>query len=278
MSKLPPEIDSLLWAVAESNDPSAVTDFERRYPAHRRELFKRIAMVRDLRAAKHAISGSSAAGLAIPVFRPTAAAKGLLISHAMIASVGAAAILSAAIGIYAYTSRPEPTPPDTIVLSRTPSEGGPHGSRTMIGDPDQHFDRVDKPVKPYCAPGAPKGSALPPAASTSEAATDTQPPPLPVEFQKPVTMHVTRARLSKILDELASQAQIDIQVAPGSPDPEVRVDYDFTKAADVLDDMGRRFEFTAFSEGGSKILIIPAVDQKTGHGGFVHGSVFDANR
>jgi len=49
MRNIPPEIDSLIWHIADKADASAVADFSHRYPAYRADLMKRISTVRALR-------------------------------------------------------------------------------------------------------------------------------------------------------------------------------------------------------------------------------------
>src|ERR1700722_1257508 len=49
---LPPDIDRLLWEVAESQNPPPSDDFEKRFPQLVIELGKRIKLVRELRDAR----------------------------------------------------------------------------------------------------------------------------------------------------------------------------------------------------------------------------------
>lgn len=49
---LPQEIDELIWLTAESNDESAIKDFEERYPQYRAELATRRVMIEVMRKSK----------------------------------------------------------------------------------------------------------------------------------------------------------------------------------------------------------------------------------
>ncbi len=50
--RIPPEIDEMLWATAESSEERVVQEFERRYPQYRAELARRRAMLEALRKAR----------------------------------------------------------------------------------------------------------------------------------------------------------------------------------------------------------------------------------
>ena len=69
MSKqqIPPAIDEMLWAAAESDAPGLKSDFERRYPEFRAELATRIAMVDVLKKSRPV---GSVAPFRIPIESP----------------------------------------------------------------------------------------------------------------------------------------------------------------------------------------------------------------
>ena len=51
-SRIPVEIDNLIWTLAETQNKTAIDEFNRRHPQYRADLTKRIEMVGGLKAAK----------------------------------------------------------------------------------------------------------------------------------------------------------------------------------------------------------------------------------
>src|SRR5690349_8339480 len=51
MRRIAPEVERLMWLVAENRDPKAIADFELRFPELKGELAKHMAMVSGLRTA-----------------------------------------------------------------------------------------------------------------------------------------------------------------------------------------------------------------------------------
>ena len=70
MKKIAPDIDQLMWTIAETGDQRAIDDFEGRFPDLKYELGKRILVLRELRQARQA----GAAPRAVPHFEPRAPA------------------------------------------------------------------------------------------------------------------------------------------------------------------------------------------------------------
>ena len=66
-SKIPQEIDQLMWSVAEEGSVNALNEFEQRYPEHKFELARRLTMVRELKGAK---KGKPEVVVRAPRFQP----------------------------------------------------------------------------------------------------------------------------------------------------------------------------------------------------------------
>ncbi|MBI3722315.1 MAG: hypothetical protein HY248_07145 [Fimbriimonas ginsengisoli] len=75
-----------------------------------------------------------------------------------------------------------------------------------------------------------------------------------------MTIHVVSASMQSVLEAISSHALLDLFIAPGTPNPDIRVDYIDMSPMAILQDMGKRFGFTALEEGSDTVLIVPAID------------------
>ena len=50
--RIAPDVDKLMWTLAESGQPLAVEDFQGRFPELKVELSRRVQLMQDLRNAK----------------------------------------------------------------------------------------------------------------------------------------------------------------------------------------------------------------------------------
>lgn len=244
MKNTPPEIEALIWSIAESGDPQAVSEFENRFPQHRLELLKRMNAVQELRKAK------GSAPLPMSYFRPTP--QSAPIQKFGRIGVTACALVGVAIASYwasskLLTPKPLSTPPGT-------SQSGAQNQPALASR--EPFGESASEVRPKKAV-AEDESHLGMAPANPSPITPSR---MPTRAEKPITIHVERANLQTLLDGLAQQAGWTLELAPGTPNPEVRVDYDDVSPTDILKDMGKRFGFTAFDEGSNHILVIPARD------------------
>jgi len=229
MKRIPPEIDSLMWAVAESNDTKAISDFEVRYPEHRYELGKRLGMVRGLRGARPSESAR--------VFEPRLATP-IPTRPKWVIALGACGLVGLAIASYygtSWTMPRQPKKPVAPVVKLDPprSDGG------------VQYQPPKREVTPLVVPERPK----------------IDPVPETPAYLKPQNLQLAEAPLQTALQLLASQSGLQISFAPGMPNPRVTVDYQSQSAIAVLKDMGEQFGFTAFDQGNSSVLIIPAVQK-----------------
>ena len=239
MSQAPPEIEALIWSIAESGDPQAVSEFETRFPEHRLELLRRVNAVQELRKAKGRVPSQARVFVPSPPRAP----------FARLGRFGFGAVALSGVAFASYWI-------STNYFSGAPSAGQ---SPPSVADRSGHIRHsqaaeVGEPMHPVNRESTENGTPLP---------TNPSPIPptrLPTPSERPLTLHIERADLQTVLDGLAEQAGWQLEMAPGTPNPEVRVDYDNVPAIQILQDMGRRFGFTPFDEGNHKILIVPARD------------------
>ncbi len=252
MIRPPAQVDSLMWAVAEKRDPQAIADFTERFPHLQGELTKRIRMVERFKGAR------VPAAMSIPAFRVQVHPKPHLTPKWVIGGVSLASLAVASYVVTASLSKPEPAPEEvgTIIQRPAPSRerGRRHVVRPILGEREgmmvRSLPRPDETEK------GPDGT---------EKAEST--PPLPAQ-QRPFSIHVQRATLKTIIEAVCEQAELKVIIAPGMLNPEIRIDYENTSPTSILQDLGARYGFTAFDEGGGTLLVIPAIDKQKGSGGY----------
>jgi hypothetical protein len=228
--KIPPEIDRLMWAVAEANDPKALDDFEARYPMYRYELGKRLSMLRGLRGARPTE--------AVRVFEPRYATSSPLRPR-WVYAVGALCLASLAVASYFGTA---------LMLPRNPK---PIAAPLVRIDPP----RVDGGVEYVPAPENPTPQVVP-------VRPRIDPVPQTPAYLKPQNLQLDEAPLQTALQLLAAQSGLRIEFAPGMANPKISIDYRGQSAIEILKDMGEQFGFTAFDQGDRSVLVVPAVEKE----------------
>jgi hypothetical protein len=242
VSHTPEELERLMWSVAESEDPNAINEFGDRFPHLRTELVKRMSMVRQLRGA--AKPGTPVRQ--IPKFenrpvRPAPVQPSVWIGSGLVL----AAVAAAAFVVTRSLTRPPviPEAPFSVKIDAPP-----------LPDPGIKY-REAPPVAPAPAPPATKPEAV---------ATEEHDP-----AQVPQTVKFDRIRLASAIKAVAASGGLELELAPNLADPYVRIEYRGYSALDILQDMGKRFGFTAFDDGPHRVLIIPARDSQTVKSGSV---------
>lgn len=232
MKRIHPDIDKMLWLVAESADPHAVADFSNRFPEHALELGKRIAMVRDLKGA-----GARATHEAVPPrFRAPAHPAGP--RPRFVWALGAAALACLGVASYYLASRAfagsAPEPKGTV------SQGQPLTPETVT----------------YRGPSYDPPKADPNSPTPAE--------PEIAAYLKPQSVSSAGITLSEALEIIARTCSLKLEVAPGVNEKQVSINYANMTGFEMLEDLGPRCGFTSFDEGSGKVLIIPAIEESGG--------------
>lgn len=234
MSRVPREVDQLMWLVAEDGDPKAIDEFGLRYPDLRSEMSRRLQMVRQLRGAKQTHSLIAQ----IPRFEaPAARSAGMPGRLAW----GIAAVALAALGFASFQV-----------------------SRSFLSSPKpRHIEpssSIESPLGPVSQSQIPPRTQAPVEPTPS---TVFQQPPttkdVPVSATR-VTIKESRVRLLAAIERIARLCSLQIEIAPGMPNPEIVMDYNRMTGLEMLQDMGPRFGFTALEEGSGKLLIVPVLE------------------
>lgn len=240
MKGIPPEIDQLLWAVAEDESPAAGDEFVKRYPALAGELARRRQMIRGLRGGR--IVAERAEPFAAPKFQPrpvTTPASPRTVG--LVTALGLAAVAVAAYTVTLFaTPKPEVKRPPAPVRQVPLAPVTPRGEITYRQPEEQSLPKV------------PPTGVVPPAPS---------PAPEEASTLKPVSFHVQQANILNVFAMLGAQAKMKIMPAPGFPRITLNADYEGLNAIEILQDLGHKHGFTAFDQGDGSILVIPAVDE-----------------
>lgn len=235
MRKIAPEVEELMWTLAEHRDPDAIDEFGQRYPDLRGELGKRLALTTSLVGAR--ITGSSE----IPRFRPKALPPPIWTRPAAIAGAGVA-LACLAFGSYYLTSalatpRVSERPP--VVIQQQPDA------------PREAQDRGGPKVLPDGR--LPQGGAAPGTTAGSIAE-------LPKHL-RPQTLSIKSGRFQDVIALLGQYCGLQIEM-PDMPaelaDALVEASYQDMAPIAMLEDLGAKHGFSAFYEGGNKILLVPA--------------------
>jgi hypothetical protein len=237
--RLPPDIDRMLWEIAESQDSNAYDDFEARFPQLVGELGKRIQLVRELRDAR-----SSGSHRAVPHFDRRVPTR-LGPQPKAILAMAFATLACLAIGAYVVTGR---LANSAHVIPPIP---------VPLGPPSSGF--IENPLSNPPRTESTGGQEIP---KTPDYTSKLSPPTEVAPYLKPQNVRIDRAKLQIAILAVATNGKLEVEFAPNMPNPDIRMDYRNMSAVDILKDLGPRFGFTAFREGGNKILIVPQVDPK----------------
>lgn len=230
-SRIPQDVERLMWIVAESSDPKAIADFESRFPEFGPELAKRRRMVTDLKGAKTVQPTETR----IPAFhlRNNSAApapKGMWI-------VGGIALAALSVAAYSVTMKSHPPVlPKVEPVNMAPIENPP----TTVYTPPKQPTQPQTQQPPFQNP--------------------TSPQPQVNNQDQPKTLKLSNTSLLAALKMVGEMAGYRVDIAPGFEDQQVSIDYVQTTTSEMLKDLGMRYGFTAFDQGDGSIIIVPAID------------------
>lgn len=260
--RIEPDVDSLMWTVAEGSNPHAVDDFEARFPDLKAELSKRVKLLSGLRSAK---------SLYVPAVRP-AFTPHLLASRRQRftkpALVGAMLLLGAVLAVATFsvasfigTREAEKAYKQESIdmhngacIPATPGKFNPSTARSYQARPATSTTGAPSvPDVPQSqGQNAPASES---SANTSQAAQGAL--SAPNDDLSPVQVKLLQVPLSQALQFVGSKAGLQVELAPGMPNPTVDVDYSNMSAASILRAMGAKYGFRALNQGQGKVLAVP---------------------
>jgi hypothetical protein len=232
--RIPPDVERLMWLVAESAEPGAALDFQRRFPELSAELAQRRRMVADLKGAKNPIASEHA----IPSFRPRSAVAMPQASRGiwLAGTVALAALAVASYSVTKWVANPVPklSPPPVVRTDNPTGDGGVVFGPKQIGTPE---------------PKTPQPETV-----------NQQPAQEVPRTEQAKSLKLSNTSLVAALKMIGSNAGYNVDVAPGFADQTVSIDYVDYTTTEMLRDLGSRYNFTAFDQGDGTIIIVPAVD------------------
>ena len=231
--KLPPELDELMWQIAEQGDAKAFDEFQDRYPEYMPEMLKRSSMVRGLKGSRpaHALRKRDR-------FMPSRQVKQNPVPNWALALVAAGLIAGGSFATYGIIRFNDSQKAVNQPVAQTNQD---------TQQPLTNFQQNPPPVK--------NQNPTPPVNEQNA------PPEIVLPFDTLVTVINSRITLEEALFSIASQAGVKLEVAPGFPELDISIDYREAPAMEVLRDMGRNFGFSVFKQTETVALLVPARDE-----------------
>ncbi|RYG49277.1 hypothetical protein EON79_01835 [bacterium] len=230
MRQVPPEIESLIWTIAEDPTEKAVQEFHGRYPTYAGELARRIATVRALKGAGKENPPRR------PGFtpRPEPAPAGRTAAWAAGLALAAVAVASFTFAIFARRQPDAPAPqPIPVVVAPKPT---PTIEPKPIPQPDP---------EPALTNDLQEGDVGPIKEETPS-------------WRKPRKVTLKGVALVTALQTIAAQGGLKIQIDPGMPNPTINVSYQNLNTVEILQKMGLEYAFTPYDQGDGSVIIVPA--------------------
>lgn len=232
MKKLPPDIDDLIWTLAEDGNAIAQDQFRGRYPEYAEALDARITLVKGIKRAKAPATESRPE---LPKFSPKPNVRPM-----WTLTPGIAALLLVAVGVASFT-----IVYFTSLATRPPVETVKKG------------------------PGRPVAVNFPAANQTTNSVPFKEPPRVQTPTPQPEDPAYLRlqsvsfkgANLALGLKAIAAQGGLEITIAPGLSEETIDVSYSGVTTIEILQDLGEKYRFTPFDQGDGSVLVIPARDE-----------------
>jgi hypothetical protein len=230
MKGIPPEIDALMWQLAENDNPVAQAEFESRHARFGPELTRRIRMVGELRQAGKTVVHR-------PTFTPRPARVAPASRWAIGAAAGLAFIAFAAVVFVATTSGQKPSEPRPTVTHQKTDPSVPKNDEVIV--PEKNL-----PKQPVVRGGDPP---------------QEEPKPENVsDYSKPRDIRIEDTQLTAAITLVAQGSGLEVTLAPGFQDRRVSLDYRGLSAIEILTAMGEQYGFTVFQESEGHLLVVPA--------------------
>lgn len=242
MKGIPPEIDQLIWKLAEEGNQNAQDEFIRRYPTYRQELLHRRETLSGLKTSRPKTAATPTRP--IPRFTPKEVPPPRA-SRGTVATVSVLALAALALASYTVTTMLAPPPAHTV---EEPPTSMPSSSLPLPKATHSEATPPSHPAERSTPPDNLPSDAVPPVDDTPK-------------WAKPQNLVIKRAGLVSVLQLLGASSGLKVIVAPGMPNPTIAVEYHDTTPIEMLRDLGRRYSFTPFDQGDGSVVVYPVVDK-----------------
>ena len=241
--KVAPDVEQMMWMVAESADPNAIEDFGARFPHLRFELSKRIDMVRKLKASGKMAKPDGS----IPRFIPPAR-LGSPIGSRFRWGFAAIALSALAVGSFFGTKYFAAKTPEMVKERPLP--------KIEYTQPKPNYENTAVPEQEPDVPPLKESGVIPP---------DDE-PNLGQKWEQLQAVKFEKVGLATAIKAICQQSGIKLDMPQDMPNDEIVVDYQGMTGLAMLQDMASRFGFTVFAQGDGKVLVIPARQEGSGAG------------
>jgi hypothetical protein len=234
-----------MWTIAEGTDPAAIEEFGDRYPGLREELLKRIRTIKALKSGNRIVKTSNVPTFQNPKVQP---ANRTLVW----ASLAFALIAVFSFGIYKASVRSIPQHEIKSVNVEAPKLPQANISTEQIG------------INPMMVPQPNNNRNNNPAPQSQVPETNHQ---MGSNSQVPNTVKTLRlesAPLQSVILMIAESGHYNASIAPGMPNPTVKIDFVNMEPMEMLKELGDQYAFTTVMDGPRTILIIPKKDEDEG--------------
>lgn len=257
-----------MWSVAESGNPIAAEDFQRRFPDLGHELSRRMLLVKELRGAKALYAAPALrppffpkpATPAAPWFKPALSNGSWVKTAAAIAvcAIGLAAFAFAALYSARLTTPPSNTPVSGAAMPNCPVKPGRNPkivqSRSLPG-PSGPTVRSPIPVtadqvrKQINATGTADHMPFYGQTGGDDGGKDSA--------TRPEHVQLRQVPLKAAIGAIEGQCAVQIETAPDLPNPTIDADYENQSAIEILQDLGQKYGFGVVQEGDARFLLVP---------------------
>ncbi len=250
--RISPEVDEMMWSIANSGDFQAVENFKKQFPDFHDELSRRVLLVKDLKKARTLQVAT--------VPRPAFVAKTRIrpyISWPVVAgAIFSVAAVSAAVvykvnqaGPVADSCRAIAAAPHAAVFSVPRPVETPYTVFTKkLPAPNPMPAPKDRQESP---PSEEQGSALIP-----EKGPD-RPTPANTRGDETAETHIVfkQTPLDTVIRAIASSYKTEIKSAPGMPNADIDVDDHAKTPREILERLGHKYGFGVVDDGDYLLLV-----------------------
>lgn len=249
--KVSPEMDLILWQLAESGDGGAITRFELTHPALKSELASRMAAVEGLRGMKP-LPGEAM----IPPFTPVALAPLIPLSWIGAGLVGALVIGTTSFFVTRDLVLKDSDP--VTVASYQPVQ-------PPIAVPKVDTQPVEVPDEPVL--DTPPISSPPQIREGQEKDESDIGLPQDQDLEQDAlvlpkhTLTMDGVMLTTVIKAICKDANLTPTFLPGFADQKVTVNLEGQTRIGLLKELADKYGFSAVETGKNEVLIVPAPDQ-----------------
>lgn len=254
--KIPPDVDELMWAIAEQDDPNAVYQFEMRYPKYAEEMLRRLKAIDALKISGKVVDRTSVTPQ-VPAFRNIEVAKPSYVVPAVVAGLTTVAIAAVIVVSNSRVNRLE----SPVAVNLNPATVNRNVDRNQSSQnlnptvSTQQIPNYNLSQNNYVVPPmnpTPSPSYSPPNYADSNSLGMSEP-------KKSLILEAAPLHAAIML--VAEAGKLQVTLAPGLPNPEVKLNFENMTAKEMLDELGATYAFTVLPDGERRYLILPIKDE-----------------